>query len=320
MESVFGPDPGLIRLKIAARAVAAGALTLTILLLVTGGANRNAIAAIALGFMIANLSNVVVRDQGRGRQALTLALLALPAIGASALASFLSRWPWVGEAGFLAVVAGVALARKLGPRGIALGMVAFICYFIGEILHPAVSSTPLLAASVAVGLAASALMRFVVIPEDARATLRHIVWHLRRRVTHILAESGRALAQDSDRAAQAKRMDRELARLNDTFATGSEQIDALEDAPDADALRHRLLAVELAAERVVRVASGERPQSRRDDADRLVALAEELRDGRLPARRRAPPPSEALQRYRDAPVGAALDALESALADLPGSL
>jgi hypothetical protein len=314
LELVFGPDPGLLRLRAAIRAVSATALALTSLLLLNGAGSPGAIAAAALGFMTANVSSVAVSDKGRGPQALTLGLMAIPALGASLLASWLSNWPLAGEIGFVAVVAAASLARLMGPRGVSLGVVAFICYFAGEILHAKPSDAPLMAEGVAIGLGASALMRFLILPDDPRATIRRLNWHLRRRVARIVSESGRALA-NADRPSE-QRIHNELVRLSDALQAAGEQLGGLEKTEEADLWRRRLLAVDLAAERLLRAASGGRAENVSDNAARLGALGRDLRQGRLPPARPGLRPVDAPHRYRRAPVGAALDALESALADL----
>jgi hypothetical protein len=315
-EAIFGPDPGLIRLKLASRAVFSAAFTMTVLLLVTNAASRGEVTAIALGFMVAIISNIAVRDEQPAQQAVTLALLALPALGAIALASYLSNWPWLGDMTFVAVATLASLARMFGPRGMAVGFVAFIVYFIGEIIHPPLADMPLLTLGIGLGLATSALMRFAILPDNALATMHHVAWHLRRRVARILAEAAGMLAQERSSAPLRKRMHGELARLNDTLVIADQQIGDLGRVQEVNALRDRALAVELAAERVLRIAGGGRAEDREGNSARLGALAHRLRTGQLPAARSGPEPAEAPDRYHRAPLGAALDALESALAGL----
>lgn len=315
-ETVFGPDPGLIRLKMASRGVLSAAITMTILLLATNAASRGELTAIALGFMVSIISNIAVRDAEPAQQALTLALLALPALGSIALASYLSRWPWLGDIAFVAVATLASLARAIGPRGMAIGFVAFIVYFVGEIIHPPLAAMPMLAVGIGLGLAASALMRFAILPDNGVATMRHVAWHLRRRVARLLAEAADMLARERSAARLRHRMHVELARLNDTLMIADQQIGDIARLQEANALRDRALAVELAAERVLRIASGGQAEDREGNCARLNSLAHRLRAGQLPAPRSGPHPVQAPDRYRRAPLGAALDALESALASL----
>ena len=103
-------------------------------------------------------------------------------------------------------------------------MVAFIVYFIGAITHPSLTAMPLLALGTGVGLAASALMRFVVLPDDRAATMRHLAWHLRRRVARILSEAARMLENEPSGGRSQEAMHRELSRLNDTFQVADQQV------------------------------------------------------------------------------------------------
>lgn len=316
LERAFGPDPGLIRLRMACRAILAGAASLAVLLPATGGASHKAIAAIALAFMLGIISSVAVRDRERVQQALTFALLPPSALGAVALSSYLSSWPWAADLGFVIVATAVASTRTLGPRGTALGMVAFIGYFMGEIMHVPVRAMPLLALGIGVGLGASAFMRFLVLPEDPKATLRHVARHLRRRVSRVLSQSARMLAQRPAGAESQQRMHRELSRLNDTFQIADQQVESVGQTQEESALRDRILAVELAAERVLRLAGGAHAEDRKGNSARLNALAHDLRLGQRSVPRSGPAPAEAAERYRQAPLSAALDALEKALAAL----
>ncbi len=336
LETVFGPDPGLLRLNTAARAAGAAAISLTILLLLTGGQTRPQVTAIALGFMMAVMSNMAVRDPQQRAQMLTLALLPLPVLAAVALAFLLSQSPWLGKLCFVAVATAAVLARLLGPRGTAFGMVAFIGYFIGEIMSVPFTALPLAALGTCTGIAASALMRFIVLPDRPANTLRHIERHLRRRTARILRQAARMLRGGAGREKHEHRMHRELVRLNDAFQAAEEQLQSLGATAAAQALEQRFFAVELAAERLIRLAAEPSPEAERNQVlPRIDKLAALLLHGDLPPPRPTPPrptpprptsprptspgaapPATAPQSPRHTPLTAALDALEDTLSQL----
>jgi hypothetical protein len=89
--------------------------------------------AIGLGLMVSLFSSAVVRDPSHAQQRVTLLIIPLPAVGAWTAAAFLNRWPWTADIGFVVVVFSASLARLEGPRGMALGMVAYISYFISDV-------------------------------------------------------------------------------------------------------------------------------------------------------------------------------------------
>ncbi len=75
LEVVFGPDPGLIRLRTAARAVFSAALApgAVWVLLGAGGSGPAVAAPIGIAMMTGIFANVAVRDPAPAGQAATLA-------------------------------------------------------------------------------------------------------------------------------------------------------------------------------------------------------------------------------------------------------
>ncbi|HVV94093.1 MAG TPA: hypothetical protein VHD15_11790 [Hyphomicrobiales bacterium] len=279
-EAVFGPDPGLLRLTIAGRTTISAALTLTALLLLFADAGLAAAAPVGLGFMVSNFANMSVRDRERSQQAVTLVLLAVPALVGVALASILaSRWPWAADIGFVVVVALAALARMAGPRWMAVGMVGFIAYFIGDIIRPPLASMPALAIAVAIALASAALARFLLLPDRPGFTLRQVRRHIQRRIGRLLDEVEDLLADAQAPLAEGRvhRLHYELGRLDDAVLVATDQIGTAR-ALDDDAPRplgRALFVLQLAAERLARAAV-RRPLAR--DAATVRPQVAALRD------------------------------------------
>ena len=230
IEAVFGPDPGLLRFRMAARTLISAGATLGALLLLLGGASLQAIAAIMLGFMSCLFSNIAVRDPHIRQQAVTLSLLPLPTLGSVAVASYLSAWPWASDLGFIVVVMAAAAARSFGPRGMALGMVAFIAYFVGVILKPPLTDMPNLAIAVAIGIGAAAAVRLALLPDRPRAALVHMQRYIYRRLERLIRLADEMLASDpGERAGEThvslRRARAEIARLQDALLAAQEQLE-----------------------------------------------------------------------------------------------
>ena len=187
LEWLFGADPGWLRLWTAARVVVSAATTLTVLLLLQ---HRIAIPidAIGIGLMVSNFASVAVRDPSPAQQQTTTLAIPLPAMAAWAAAAALNPWPWIADLGFIAVVFVAGLARLAGPRGMALGMVGYISYFIGEVTRSQLRHYPFILLAVAIAVGAAYLSRFLLIPHDPEATLARVLGRLRRRVVRILDE------------------------------------------------------------------------------------------------------------------------------------
>lgn len=296
VEAVFGPDPGLLRFRMALRTLISAGATLGALLALLGSANLQAIAAIFLGFVSCLFSNISVRDTHFRQQAITLSLLPLPALGSVAAASFLSARPWAVDLGFVAVVMAAAAARSLGPRGMAVGMVGFISYFVGVILKPPLADMPNLAIAVVIGTGAAAVVRLVLLPDRPRAALQHIRREIYRRLERLIRLTEEMLASDpSERADETHALrDRSraaIARLQDTLLAAQEQLDSLKRDDGQQRAPSTLFALGLDAERLTRIAALERPDAPREQIRaQLRLVAAQLRADGEPVWRRGLPP------------------------------
>lgn len=149
------PDPGLLRLRTAVRAVIGVGFAVTVVEL-----SGLPLSASIAGGLAALLAMFTVGDATPGRQAVTTALL--PAVGfpVLALAAALHGTPLVRDAAFLAVVFGGVYARRWGARGQALGIFGFMMFFATQFLHAVPAQLPHLYAAVIMALAACGLVRF----------------------------------------------------------------------------------------------------------------------------------------------------------------
>ncbi|MDN3292894.1 FUSC family protein [Streptomyces ficellus] len=156
LKKVFvAPDPGRLRLRSAARAV----LGIGLAVAVCGLAGHSLVAAIT-GGLAALLALFTVTDATVRGQAVTTALLPVVGFPVLALAAVLHDHPVARDVAFLAVVAGGVYARRWGPRGHALGVFAFMTFFVTQFLRTMPGQLPELYAAVALSLVASSAVRF----------------------------------------------------------------------------------------------------------------------------------------------------------------
>ncbi|MER5220026.1 FUSC family protein [Streptomyces flaveus] len=151
----MAPDPGLVRLRVSLRAVLGTGLAVT----------ASELAGLSLpasitGGLAALLALFTVGDPTVRGQAVTTALLPLVGFPVLALATVLHSVPAVRDALWLAVVFCGVYARRWGPRGQALGIFAFMTFFITQFLHAVPGQLPQLYAAMALSLAASSAVRF----------------------------------------------------------------------------------------------------------------------------------------------------------------
>ncbi|HEY3477947.1 MAG TPA: FUSC family protein, partial [Streptomyces sp.] len=149
------PDPGRVRLRAATRAVLG--ITLAVAVTILAGFPLPAVCG---GGLAALLAFFVVADPLVRRQAVTTALM--PAVGLPVLtaAAWLHPFPPARDAAFVAVVLGGVYARRWGARGHALGVFAFMMFFVAQFLHAVPAELPELYGAIAVALLCAVAVRF----------------------------------------------------------------------------------------------------------------------------------------------------------------
>lgn len=171
-------DPGRLRLQSAATTTLSLVLGMSALLVFTRLADQPVTVAM-LGTIVAMQSSAAVKDRQQHSRVVTTLLLFFPALGAVTLAALLSPWGKVADVGFIVVLYAAVWVRRFGPRGNAMGMVAFMAYFFALFLRASVGQIPVLAVAIAVGLGATLLVRTLIFPDRPRVEVRRLVRALR---------------------------------------------------------------------------------------------------------------------------------------------
>ncbi|MFC0450212.1 FUSC family protein [Rhodococcus jostii] len=171
-------DPGRLRLR------AATATTITVVLamgvLLPGSTVIGQPLTVALlGTVVAMQSSAAVKDKDQHSRVITTLLLVFPAIAAVSMSAMLSQFGKVADVGFIVVLFVAVWVRRYGPRGTALGMVAFICYFFALFLRAQPGQIPILAVSIVAGVGISLLVRTVILPDRPGLELKRLVRALR---------------------------------------------------------------------------------------------------------------------------------------------
>lgn len=180
------PDPGKVRLRVSSRAVLGVGLAVAAAELA-----GLSLTASLTGGLAALLALFTVGDPTVRRQALTTALLPVAGFPVLALATALHGAPLLRDASWLLVVFAGVYARRWGPRGHALGIFAFMMFFVTQFLHALPAQLPELYAAVTLALLVVGAVRFVA-------------WSIERRVPPPAAPAplpGSGLARPTTRQA-----------------------------------------------------------------------------------------------------------------------
>ncbi len=160
MKRMFtAPDPGLLRLRNALRAVIGVGAAVAVSEL--GGLSLPASITAGLAALLALFT---VTDATVPAQRLTTALLPVAGFPVLALAAVLHDVTAARDLAFVATVLGGVYARRWGPRGQALGIFAFMSFFVAQFLHAVPAHLPELYAAMALALLVAGTVRFVLWP------------------------------------------------------------------------------------------------------------------------------------------------------------
>src|SRR6185437_5880451 len=134
----------------ATRTTAALATALLVLYLLTKATGQPMTTAL-LGVLVTMMSARSVNEPDPHRLRVTMALLPLPTAAAITAAALATPHPVIGDVLFVVVVFIAVYVRRFGPRGTALGMVAFMAYFFSLYLRAKFSELPWLIGATVIG-------------------------------------------------------------------------------------------------------------------------------------------------------------------------
>jgi len=285
LEAIFPPDPAWLRLLAAIRATFGGLLTFGLVVLL-GGWLPLTVSDRVLGFALSLFIAATNRDTGRKEQAATMALAPIPAIVASTLAAMLADYTWLGAGTMVLVVFAAIYAGSRGTRWGSLGTVGLIAYVISLVTHATTAHLPAACLVAVLAAADAALVRFVLLPERPATELVRLRSALRRGVARVLDGIEPALRSGVWADDARERLMRDVQRVSEAAMMAQLRVSAAAATDGAAAaLSLRLVELELATERIARIAvvdlgdAAERPRLHA----LLIALRDALRADHMPS-------------------------------------
>jgi uncharacterized membrane protein YccC len=208
-ERLATSDPAYSRLRMASKALLslliAGALLAGFSFLVA----PLPIAAYGLAVVITFTASMAIRDASFTQQVLSRTYAWIVTTVCVFIASLLAPIPLVADLAFLVVIFGAVYIRTYGLRWFAVGMIAFMAYFMGDYLQPKPSDIGWLAFAGALAFAVTQLVAGTILRDDPERDFRRALVTIDQRIEAIL----RALIAGPkvDRPA----MQEQLSRLRD---------------------------------------------------------------------------------------------------------
>jgi uncharacterized membrane protein YccC len=220
----IGSDPGLLRLRIATRTMAALACALVTLFLLTRATGQPLTVAL-LGVVITMVAARSVNEPDPRRQRITMALLPVPAALAITAAALLAPHTVASDAVFVVIVFAAVYFRRFGARGRALGMVAFMSYFFTLYLRARISELPWLIGAVLVGTLCTYVVSTYVLPDHSERVLRATIRALRARMAIVVDTTAEAVRIGRLDERRRRRMRARTVRLNEIALMVQAQIE-----------------------------------------------------------------------------------------------
>ena len=213
--------------------------------------------------VLAMISNLAVTEPDVRRTRVTTLLILAPAMVSLTAGTLLASHRLLADVVFVTVTVVAVYIRRFGPRGFALGMAAFMPFFLTQFLHVTAAQLPWLLLAAVTGIGATLLLRGWAFAERPELTLDRLVRAFRAHL-HALVEAVADLLAAVPGAVEDELRDlgRRRARLNDTAVLladgvaqrGADHRGSFEGGDardgDGDAFTLGILDAELAAERL----------------------------------------------------------------------
>jgi uncharacterized membrane protein YgaE (UPF0421/DUF939 family) len=257
-----GVDPGLVRLRLAGIGTASMVLATAVMSGVRALSGQPVTVEL-FAAVLAMISNLAVNEPDVRRTRVTTLLMLGPAVVSLIAGTLLASHRVLADVVFVIVTMVAVYIRRFGPRGFALGMAAFMPFFLTQFLHIPVAQLPWLLLAAATGFGSTLLLRGWAFAERPERTLARLVRAFRAHL-HALIEAVADLLAAVPEAVEGELRDlaRRRTRLNDTavlLVDGVEQRGAdhrgdfegrdVRDS-DGEAFTLGILDAELAAERL----------------------------------------------------------------------
>jgi hypothetical protein len=284
-------DPGGFAARTALRAALALAAA-ALLLLAFGAYVGDPILLAIVGGEIAMMTSASVSDATMRGQRVTLALSVLAAAGAVSLAVLVGPFPSLAVAVLCGLVFVVVLVRRIGPRGMAVGLLAFMGYFLALYVGAKPRQLPSMLAAIAFGGAVAWVVHFYLVRERRDRVRQAVLRSFRARVLLLLD----ALARDAESGARSsrrwRRIRRSTGRVGEVALALEQAVGYGGDPPPPEPVRawvSSLLHAEVAVDTLVEAVHGlarleTSPESRRRLAHMVRLLGAWIGDGDANAR------------------------------------
>jgi uncharacterized membrane protein YccC len=249
-------DPAFSRLRQALRVTLTIAFSFSILFIIHAVIVPLPTVSYALGILLSIQGGLTVRDKLPSEQLATRLIGCLVSVAVVSLAAALEGDRYLTDFAFLVIIFAISWGRSLGVRWNAVGMFAFMSYFMGAYFRPTFSEMPLVALGSVVSVLVAHAVRIFMLPDNWRRDLLRSLESVAGRVNQMvmeLAVNVRAgpLSESAFRTlTQSEERLKEVVLMAEGFMPKPTDDALAADTPASD-IAMRLFDVHLAAESVI---------------------------------------------------------------------
>ncbi|BDZ51359.1 hypothetical protein GCM10025867_36000 [Frondihabitans sucicola] len=236
-------DPDLSRLRSASTTITCLVVVAVILFGLAAITGLSAAGAIP-GLILTMLACNAIREPRAKPRAVSILLLVPSSIAAVTIASLTHDVPLVADVVFVAIAMAAVFVRVIGQRGVSIGMVGFMSYFIAIFTKVDVAELPVVACAVTIAALVVITLRYLLRP-------RHPDRDLRRLLRALGVRAGRVLDVIDD-GVRAGGIDEKLHRsvtsrlaASSSTAAGAEQVLDTADHPLVGGISNDELSVRI---------------------------------------------------------------------------
>ncbi|MER6666174.1 FUSC family protein [Amycolatopsis japonica] len=241
-DRLVASDPGLVRLRLGFSAVLSIVVAVLAILPFHQPLTVILVAAIA-----AMTSAFTVNDETPGQQAVTLVLGLVLGAASLTAASVGSAVPPLDSIVFVSLIFVAVYAQRFGSRGIALGSLSFFLFFFAMFLQTHLKQVPVLLLALTIGIAANAVVRFVLLRRHTDAEFLRIRRAFRARLAAVVRAAEDHLAVGGSERTR-KRLRTTNARMHESVLLIEDTAPEVTGADSVNRLRRRAIEVELAVQ------------------------------------------------------------------------
>ncbi|MEU8417240.1 FUSC family protein [Amycolatopsis japonica] len=241
-DRLVASDPGLVRLRLGFSAVLSIVVAVLAILPFHQPLTVILVAAIA-----AMTSAFTVNDETPGKQAVTLILGLVLGAASLTAASVGSAVPPLDSIVFVLLIFVAVYAQRFGSRGIALGSLSFFLFFFAMFLQTHLKQVPVLLLALTIGIAANAVVRFVLLRRHTDAEFLRIRRAFRARLAAVVRAAEDHLAVGGSERTR-KRLRTTNARMHESVLLIEDTAPEVTGADSVNRLRRRAIEVELAVQ------------------------------------------------------------------------